>query len=135
MAVAARRPTLMLVFGSTAQVTDSGRLSSPRCTRACGVVACSTAGELADVELYEDGLVATAIALEHGRIEVAAVALTEAGDSAALGALLASRLPPAGLVHVLVLSEGLKVNGRPGRRSPACARCCRRPSACRRPVG
>lgn len=105
-------PQLALVFGSTAQVTDPAAWTQLTAMYpGARVVACSTAGELADVELYEDGLVATAIALEHGRIEVAAVALIEAGDSAALGALLASRLPRAGLVHVLVLSEGLKVNG------------------------
>lgn len=105
-------PQLALVFGSTARVTDPAAWAELTAMYpGARVVACSTAGEVAGVELHDDALVATAITLEHGRIEVAAVALTEAGDSAALGALLAGRLPAAGLVHVLVLSEGLKVNG------------------------
>jgi hypothetical protein len=61
--------------------------------------------------VLDDTIVATAFALEHGRIEVAAAQLEEAADSTALGRLVGSRLPSEGLVHVIVLSDGLNVNG------------------------
>jgi hypothetical protein len=103
---------LALVFGSIAQVQDPATWTElAGLYPGARLVGCSTAGELADVDLYDHALVATAMRLEHGTIEVAAVQLGEAADSAGLGALLASRLPAAGLVHVLVISEGLKVNG------------------------
>ena len=109
---ATRRPQLAIVFGSTARLAEAATWTD-LADRFPGarVVGCSTAGELADVELLEDALVATAIEFEHSRVEVATVQLDEAADSAALGARLAARLPAAGLVHVLVLSEGLNVNG------------------------
>lgn len=106
------RPQLVIAFGPTAhvQAADTWRELAGLYPGA-RLVGCSTAGQLADVELHDDAVVATGIQLEHGRIEVAAVQLGEAADSAGLGELLATRLPAAGLVHVLVLSEGLKVNG------------------------
>ena len=105
-------PQLAIVFGPTARLTDAATWADlAQRYPGARVVGCSTAGELADVELFEDALVATAIEFEHSRIEVATVQLAEGADSAALGAMLAARLPPAGLVHVLIMSEGLSVNG------------------------
>ncbi len=75
------------------------------------LVGCSTAGEIAGAHVLDDSLVATGVAFEHGHVAIAAAQLSEATDGVTLGTLLASRLPRDGLVHVLVLSDGLKVNG------------------------
>lgn len=103
---------LALVFGPSARLQDPAtwvelvaRYPGAR------IVGCSTAGEIAGVRVLDDSLVATTIAFEHGHIETAAVLLTEAANAVELGKLLMSRLSPAGLVHVLVLSDGLGVNG------------------------
>ena len=103
---------LALIFGSAARLEDPQTWSDlAGWYPGARLVGCSTAGEVAGVQVFDDGLVATAIEFEHGRVAVAAVTLDEAADSAALGALLASRLPPEGLVHVLIVSEGLAING------------------------
>jgi hypothetical protein len=75
------------------------------------IVGCSTAGEISGPYVFDDCVVATAIAFEHGRVEVASALLADAPDSRALGTLVAERLPRDGLVHVLVLSDGISVNG------------------------
>ena len=75
------------------------------------VVGCSTAGEIAGARVLDDALVTTAIAFDHGGVAVAQVELDEAASDAELGELLAWRLPHEGLVHVLTLSHGRKVNG------------------------
>jgi hypothetical protein len=75
------------------------------------IVGCSTAGEIAGAEVLEDGVVATALGFEHGHVAIAAVELGGEPDSRALGARLAAELPHEGLVHVLVISEGVKING------------------------
>jgi hypothetical protein len=75
------------------------------------IVGCSTAGEIAGSRVLDDTVVATALAFEHGHVAIASAALSERSDSRGLGELVASRLPVAGLVHVVVLSDGLKVNG------------------------
>ena len=75
------------------------------------LVACSTAGEIADTEVLDDSIVCTGIAFEHSRVAVSAVLLREADSDVERGELLVARLPQEGLVHLLVLSDGLKVNG------------------------
>jgi hypothetical protein len=74
-------------------------------------VGCSTAGEIVGARVFDEALACTAIARDHGRTEVASVAVSEHADGAAIGAALAALLSHEGLVHVLVLSEGLSVNG------------------------
>jgi hypothetical protein len=103
---------LVLVFGSTPVLSDPATWSELTALYpAARIAACSTAGEIAGVRVFDDTLVATSIALEHGHVAAARIELAEAADSTALGALLASRLPREGLVHVVVLSDGLGVNG------------------------
>ncbi len=103
---------LALVFGSPAAVRSAETWTELKalCPRA-RIVACSTAGEIAGTRVLDEALVATALELERGHLELASVQLTDAVGGEALGALLASRLPAQGLVHVLVLCDGLKVNG------------------------
>lgn len=105
-------PQLVLVFGTSAVLREPATWTELKSiySRAT-LVGCSTAGEIAGIRVLDDSLVATAIAFEHSRVAVAAAELTEAVDAAALGMLLASRLAHDDLVHVLILSDGLKVNG------------------------
>lgn len=106
------KPQLALVFGSPTAMTDPTTWSelSKRYVGA-RIVGCSTAGEIAGTTVSDDTLVVTAVELEHGRIAVGAVRVDPALDSCALGKRLGAQLPAEGLVHVLVISEGLKVNG------------------------
>lgn len=75
------------------------------------IVGCSTAGEICDVEVLDDALVATAVRFEHTRVRTARVQVDSASDSHRAGAELAQALQGAGLRHVLVFSDGLNVNG------------------------
>jgi hypothetical protein len=75
------------------------------------IVACSTAGEIAGSHVFDDTVVATALEFEHSRVAISSAQLNEAADNKSLGALLAARLPQQDLVHVFVLSDGLKING------------------------
>lgn len=109
---ALREAQLALVFGPRAALADPalwGELAEryPAAHR----VACSTAGEIAGDTITDAGVVVTALAFARGHVEVAAIQLGDGPDDLALGAMLARRLPAAGLVHVLVLAEGLRLNG------------------------
>ena len=75
------------------------------------IVACSTAGEIDAVNVVDDSITCTSLRFNQSRVTIAKVDLQEHADSEALGGLLISRLPLQELVHVLVLSDGLKVNG------------------------
>ena len=72
---------------------------------------CSTAGEIVDDSVVDGAIVATALAFSSTRCALACVAVDRHASSFAAAAELVARLPTEGLAHVLVLSDGLGVNG------------------------
>jgi hypothetical protein len=103
---------LVLAFGATQLLGERRRYEEikdayPRAK----IVGCSTAGEICGTSVLDDSLVTTALSFEHTRVEEAQVRLAEAGSSFRAGEMLARSLAGEGLVHVFVISDGLKVNG------------------------
>lgn len=72
---------------------------------------CSTAGEIAGTWVSDDSLVLTAIHFERTRIRGAKTTISSMTQSYAVGKSLATRLLDEDLTHVLVLSDGLQING------------------------
>jgi hypothetical protein len=106
------RTQLVLVFSSACILAEGATWNQLRSFYPTArVVACSTAGEISDTTVQDDSLACTGISFEHSQVAISAVLLGEAQDSETLGAVLLSRLPMAGLTHVFILSDGLKVNG------------------------
>jgi hypothetical protein len=103
---------LVLVFASPAVLCDGAALAEvARDYPQALLFGCSTAGEIRDVQVHEESLVATAVAFDHTRLAHASLVLTDECDSFTAGQELASRLPVDGLAHVLILSEGVNING------------------------
>ena len=75
------------------------------------VMGCSTAGEIAGIEVHDDSLTATLVEFESAFVKEAKVHVKDCSDSQQIGVRLAEFLPFDGLRHVLVLSDGLHVNG------------------------
>lgn len=103
---------LVLAFGSTGcldrhHVFDDLRRAYPRAHLAL----CSTAGEICGTQVLDDAIVATAVRFEHAHVRTACVDLRDVGCSRRAGDELARRLDPSGLRHVVVLSDGLSING------------------------
>ena len=102
---------LVLVFGERAAIVNPELLSGLSARwPAAHAVGCSTAGQIHGTEVFDDGAIATAVQFDHTRVEVATAPAT-AADSTAAGAALAISLSRADLVHVIVISEGLDING------------------------
>ncbi len=78
---------------------------------AAQVVGCSTSGEIYQEEVFNNHIVCTAIWFENTRIEIAEEPVATAGDSFQVGEKLADKLDRDDLVHLMVLSEGLNING------------------------
>jgi len=72
---------------------------------------CSTAGEICGTQVLDDSIVLTGISFDTTRVEGVRVELNKSIDSFHAGESLAKDLPKDGLRHVLVLSDGIKVNG------------------------
>jgi len=71
----------------------------------------STSGEILDVEVNDDTVALTAVQFEHTQLKSTQLKIAEAASSYAAGQELAKKLNTEGLMHVFVLSDGLKVNG------------------------
>jgi hypothetical protein len=72
---------------------------------------CSTAGEICSTEITDNSLVITAVSFESTQIKGAQVKISSSLDSLQAGEILARSLEKDDLVHVVVLSDGINVNG------------------------
>ena len=104
--------SLVLLFGATHVLGNPARMTEVR-TRYPGatMVGCSTSGEICGTRVRDDSLVVTAIRFEHTAIQLAQTVIGENNDSLSAGKRLAQAFSRERLVHVVVLSDGLKVNG------------------------
>lgn len=107
-----RGAQLVMTFGAGARLLEPATLAVLR-GRYPGAVffGCSTSGEIAGTTISDDTVVASAIEFGSTTVRLAETPIDGEADSFAAGARLAAQVRAAGLVHVLVLSEGLNVNG------------------------
>jgi hypothetical protein len=71
----------------------------------------STAGEIIGTHVYDNSLVVNAISFEKTQMKLVQSPISDPLQSQSAGEALADQLDPVGLKHVLVISDGLKVNG------------------------
>jgi len=108
----AGQTSLVLIFGARNILGDAEKMDQVRAFYpGAPIVGCSTAGEICDTRVRDDSLVVTAVRFEHSGIKLVQTKLAEGGDSLKAGKFLADALPHENLKHVLVLSDGLQVNG------------------------
>jgi hypothetical protein len=103
---------VVLLFGSTSVIKeqknfDEIKKNYPK----AHILGCSTAGEICETELTEESLVSTAISFEHTKVKPVYAKVDKMENSFQTGEKLAQGLDKNGLTHVLVISDGLKVNG------------------------
>ncbi|MEY2898879.1 MAG: hypothetical protein RL138_932 [Bacteroidota bacterium] len=103
---------LVLVFTTPSKAKDESILSFIREKYPTAhIMGCSTSGEIANGIIEEAGVVVTAIEFEHTKLEKHSVNLSGAADSTRVGEALVNQFTQEGLRHILVLSEGLHING------------------------
>lgn len=104
------RPDLLLVFGAIdwlpAVAATLARLF-PAAIR----MGCSTAGEISAQGVSDNTCVVTAVHFERTRLLTSSTVLANMADSLPAGQRLAQQLPPAGLRAVVVLGQGVHING------------------------
>jgi hypothetical protein len=103
--------SLVLVFGEGHVLADAARMGEVRARYpGAPVVGCSTAGEICGTRVRDHSMVVTAVRFEHTSLKLVHAAVGEE-DSLEAGRRMAQALPADRLVHVLVFSDGLNVNG------------------------
>ena len=113
---------LVLVFASRSVLQEPGLLQGIKKKYPdAHMLGCSTAGEICGTRVSEDTAIATVVSFENSQVKAASVRLREVPDSFQAGQFLAEAIPHAvpgqrpgemeKLVHVMVFSDGLAVNG------------------------
>ncbi len=106
-----RAAQVVFLFGSAALIKASGafevcRKAYPR----AHVLGSSTAGEIHGTDVRLDTVAITAIGFAHTPVAVARVGVRDERESFEAGAKLIGSFDPAGLKHLFVLSEVLKLD-------------------------
>lgn len=107
-----RADQLILLFGSTVLLSDPAQFLAVRTAFPDALIAgCSTAGEIHGTNVSDDTVVVTVINFEHTHLHLSKVPINDASQSFSAGQALIAALPKENLAHVLIFSDGLKVNG------------------------
>jgi len=112
-ALPAGAPQLVLYFGATAQLDGDAspvRELAAKFPQAV-VCGCSTAGEILGSRVYDDSVVAALVHFQSTRVRAVAESTANNADSKIVGRQAAAKLNAPDLRHVLILSDGLSVNG------------------------
>jgi len=104
------KPQLVLAFGSVEALQGAGDVLAQVFSDAHRL-GCSTAGEISSSGVTDGSLVVTAVALDTSRVVQCTTVLASMDDSHAAGRRLVADLPPEGLRAILVLGQGVQING------------------------
>lgn len=105
-------PSLILIFGGSHQFKNPVWLDSLKSLYPKALfIGCTTAGEIIGTQVLDNSVVASAIEFEKTTIDFVSARVDGPENSEHAAEALMSKLKPEGLRHVIVLSEGLNVNG------------------------
>lgn len=105
--------TLVTVFGPSSRLDDPGPIAElVRAYPSSHLVGCSTSGEIHGTSIDDDSLSVAVCRFQHTSLRSTASAVgQQPGDSARAGREIAATLKAEDLRSVLVLSDGIGVNG------------------------
>jgi len=75
------------------------------------IVGCSTAGEICQENVFDQNIVCTAVWFEKSNIKIVDEKISRVEDSFMVGEKLVAKLDKEELVHIMILSEGINING------------------------
>ena len=107
-----KKPQLIFVFGNSHSLKNNEIIDQIKTTYPKAFIwGCSTAGEIYGTQVHDDSIVATIVEFEHTEIKSTHTSIEKMKDSFSVGEKLAKTIDHDGLVHLMVLSDGLQVNG------------------------
>jgi hypothetical protein len=104
--------TVVVAFGGTEFFDDPAPfVTLARAYPRSRLIGCSTSGEIFGTKISDHSIAAAVFRLQRGTVVHAQAKVSSAEDSFAAGRKIATELARPGLRAVLLLSDGLKVNG------------------------
>lgn len=105
-------PQLVFVFGSRKVLSDIELVKELQVRYPLSqLIGCSTSGEIVGTEVNDDSLAVTAVFFEKTMLQFSFLELGDSIDSFKIASQLVTPLISNSLRHLLVLSDGLNVNG------------------------
>lgn len=105
-------PQLVIVFGARPILSEARHYEDVRnAFPNSRILMLSTAGEILDNEVSDDTLSLSAVKFEKTDLKFTSATINDTSESQTVAKKVAGQLPKDGLVHVMVFSDGLKVNG------------------------
>ncbi len=105
-------PQWVLVFGGRKLLEEGERFKEVKAMYPKSrILSCSTAGEILDTRVRNDSIALSAVFFEKTTLTFSEVTVEKGEDSYEAGRKLANDLKKDGLTHVMVFSDGLRVNG------------------------
>ncbi len=103
---------LVFVFAYTDFFKNPDNIAEIRAMYPKSILAgCSTSGEIADTQVLDGSVSLTAVHFDKTRVVLRSVSITDSTMSFRAGQELGNLFEVEDLVHVLLISDGLKVNG------------------------
>jgi hypothetical protein len=102
---------LTIVFGGRGAQVQAGLRDLRFHRKASSLCGCSSAGEILDAELTDDGLVVATLRPEKSRFRVSSIPLESGASSILAGRAIGEGLLSDDLRGILIFSDGLAVNG------------------------
>ncbi|MFO1257094.1 MAG: FIST N-terminal domain-containing protein [Gammaproteobacteria bacterium] len=104
--------TLVIVFGSSKFINHAEPIAALRTFyKHSKLAGCSTAGEIYEDRITDDSLSVAVIQFEKTEVEVVSESIENPHDSYVIGKRMAAQLHKDSLKHVIIFSDGIKVNG------------------------
>lgn len=107
-------PQWVIMFGGRKLLEEGERFKEARAMYPKShILSCSTAGEILGTRVRDNSIALAAVWFEKTELSFAEADIAVADDSYAAGKKLADMLPKKNLIHAMVFSDGLRVNGTP----------------------
>jgi hypothetical protein len=105
-------PQWVLMFGGRQLLEEGTRFAEVRAMYPSSrILCCSTAGEILDMQVRDNSVALAAVFFEKTTLKFTQTTINSYDESYDAGKRLATDLPGEGLVHVMVFSDGQRVNG------------------------
>ncbi len=105
-------PDLILIFASSKDKDLSGMLTEIKSKYNKAIITgCSTSGQIIDTKVVDDEMILNAIQFDDTQLSLKSVKINDYATSLEAGEQLRKNLDKDNLSHILVLSDGLNVNG------------------------
>lgn len=105
-------PQWVMMFGGRKLLEDGERFKEVKAMYPKSrILSCSTAGEILDTRVRNDSIALSAVFFEKTILIFSEVTVENGEDSYEVGRKLANDIKKEGLTHVMLFSDGLRVNG------------------------